>query len=732
MAWLEGFQASYAGNDLNFADNPLCYYRNDSGVVQQVISISVPMGTGNGTFFAGDTVTGNGSPITAYLYPNNLPGFSSNRVTVSNVVNPSSDGGGYPNYDQMQTYTFTFSNPVIVQPGDTMPFTMSFIQDMNDSQVITWYRRRLTGVVQNYVSSYTVTFNLAGGYRTGGGELTQTVSRGGSATPPTCARTGYNFTGWDGSYTNVTSNRTITAQWKIITYTVSYNANGGSGAPGSQTKTYGVNLTLSSTRPYREGYNFLGWATSKSGAVAYQPGGTYTNNASVTLYAQWQRITYTVSYNANGGSGAPSSQTKTWGVNLVLSSTRPTRTGYNFLGWATSVNGAVAYQPGSTYTANASVTLYAQWSRITYTVSYNANGGSGAPSSQTKTWGVNLTLSSTVPTRAGHTFLGWATSSGGSVVYQPGDTYTNNASVTLYAKWQIITYTVSYNANGGTGAPASQIKTWGQTLVLSSTRPTRSVTLTFNANGGTVSPTSKSVNTPFGSWNTSANGSGTSYQPGGNYTTNAAATLYAQWNAGQVGSLPTPSRTNCIFVGWYTAINGGTQVTSTTTILNSTTIYARYDYIIQYNTNSLSEPLHIAQQIKHHQQNITLSNVRLSEPGKSFLGWSTSSTATTAMYAPGATYTSDAPVILYPVFVPGTYTVTFDLVGGTYQGGGALVQQVSGGGSAVLPNDPIKLGKKFRGWLGRYQNVLADSVVKACWDESPIWIFTGTEWIKFF
>ena len=653
MAWLEGFQASYAGNDLNFADNPLCYYRNDSGVVQQVISISVPMGTGNGTFFAGDTVTGNGSPITAYLYPNNLPGFSSNRVTVSNVVNPSSDGGGYPNYDQMKTYTFTFSNPVIVQPGDTMPFTMSFIQDMNDSQVITWYRRRLTGVVQNYVSSYTVTFNLAGGYRTGGGELTQTVSRGGSATPPTCARTGYTFTGWDGSYTNVTSNRTITAQWKIITYTVSYNANGGSGAPGSQTKTYGVNLTLSSTKPYREGYNFLGWATSKSGAVVYQPGGTYTNNASVTLYAQWQRITYTVSYNANGGSGAPSSQTKTWGV--------------------------------------------------------------------------NLTLSSTVPTRAGHTFLGWATSSGGSVVYQPGDTYTNNASVTLYAKWQIITYTVSYNANGGTGAPASQIKTWGQTLVLSSTRPTRSVNLTFNANGGTVSPTSKSVNTPFGSWNTSANGSGTSYQPGGNYTTNAAVTLYAQWNAGQVGSLPTPSRTNCIFVGWYTAINGGTQVTSTTTILNSTTVYARYDYIIQYNTNSLSEPLHIAQQIKHHQSSITLSNVRLSEPGKSFLGWSTSSTATTAMYAPGATYTSDAPVILYPVFVPGTYTVTFDLVGGTYQGGGALVQQVSGGGSAVLPNDPIKLGKKFRGWLGRYQNVLADSVVKACWDESPIWIFTGTE-----
>ena len=74
----------------------------------------------------------------------------------------------------------------------------------------------------------------------------------------------------------------------------------------------------------------------------------------------------------------------------------------------------------------------------TYTVSYNANGGSGAPASQTKTYGVNLTLSSTVPTRAGYTFKGWATSSTGAVVYQAGGTYTANSSVTLYAVWELL------------------------------------------------------------------------------------------------------------------------------------------------------------------------------------------------------------------------------------------------------------------------------------------------------
>ena len=147
------------------------------------------------------------------------------------------------------------------------------------------------------------------------------------------------------------------------TYTVKYNANGGSGAPSNQTKTYGKTLKLSSTKPTRAGYTFQGWGTSSTDtSVNYAAGANYTSNASITLYAIWNINTYTVTYNANGGTGAPSNQTKTYGVNLTLSSTRPTRTDYTFLGWGTSGSSTtVEYAPEASYTANASITLYAIW-----------------------------------------------------------------------------------------------------------------------------------------------------------------------------------------------------------------------------------------------------------------------------------------------------------------------------------------------------------------------------------
>ena len=152
---------------------------------------------------------------------------------------------------------------------------------------------------------------------------------------------------------------------KLASHTVSYNANGGSGAPGNQTKWYGSTLTLSGTRPTRTGHTFQGWATSAGGGVAYQPGQAYGNDANITLYAVWKANTWTVKYNANGGSGAPADQTKTYGQTLKLSSTKPTRLDYNFKGWATSKanadKGTVSYAAGANYTSNAAITLYAVW-----------------------------------------------------------------------------------------------------------------------------------------------------------------------------------------------------------------------------------------------------------------------------------------------------------------------------------------------------------------------------------
>lgn len=197
----------------------------------------------------------------------------------------------------------------------------------------------------------------------GSGSFTGTYSiSGNGASSKTITVTFRNFNSDNGnSATKSVSFSVSVPAW--TSYTISYNANGGSGAPGKQTKWKDQTLTLSTTKPTRTGYTFLGWSTSASATTAtYSAGGSYTANAGITLYAVWKAITYTIKYNANGGSGAPGNQTKTYGKTLTLSTTKPTRTNYNFKGWGTSASATtVTYSPGGSYTANAAATLYAIW-----------------------------------------------------------------------------------------------------------------------------------------------------------------------------------------------------------------------------------------------------------------------------------------------------------------------------------------------------------------------------------
>lgn len=164
--------------------------------------------------------------------------------------------------------------------------------------------------------------------------------------------------------------------------------------------------------------------------------GTLSASGSISIAA---KTSYTVTYStAMGGTGYPAAQTKWHGEALTLSNTKPTATGYTFLGWATKANGSVAYAAGATYTGNANLTLYAVWKANTYSVTYDANGGTGAPTAQTKTYGKTLTLSSVKPTREGYNFMGWAETSGSTVVaYKPGASYTINAALSLYAIWAV-------------------------------------------------------------------------------------------------------------------------------------------------------------------------------------------------------------------------------------------------------------------------------------------------------
>ena len=207
-------------------------------------------------------------------------------------------------------------------------------------------------------------YNSKGNSR-GSGTLTGTYSiSGNGAATKTISVTFTNFNYNDASKSTTVNLSVNVPAW--TSYTVSYNANGGSGAPGSQTKWKNQTLTLSSTKPTRTGYSFQGWALSKadadSGTWYYAAGGSCGKNENLTLYAVWKADTYSVTYNANGGSGAPAKSTKTYGKTLILSTTKPTRANYNFLGWAESASATSAkYSAGGSYTANAAVTLYAVW-----------------------------------------------------------------------------------------------------------------------------------------------------------------------------------------------------------------------------------------------------------------------------------------------------------------------------------------------------------------------------------
>jgi uncharacterized repeat protein (TIGR02543 family) len=235
-------------------------------------------------------------------------------------------------------------------------------------------------------------------------------------------------------------------------------------------------------------------------------------------------VTYTVTFDGNGASGtAPAKQTVNAGTAISL----PGKGGMDkagdiFAGWNESSSGT-----GTTYAAGASVTVtenlffYAQWldsSTPQYTVTFNANGATtGAPpASQTVYSGISITVPSQgTLAYSGKKFGGWNTlSNGGGINYTAGTIYTVTGDTTLYAKWQSeIQYTVTYNANGGGTSPQA-VTVDPQTVIKL-------------ASQGSMSSQGKT----FTGWNTNANGSGTPYEAGAEYTVTGNITLYAQWES---------------------------------------------------------------------------------------------------------------------------------------------------------------------------------------------------------
>lgn len=486
----------------------------------------------------------------------------------------------------------------------------------------------------------------------------------------TTAATEYNMVKISAATLTVVTNETD------YTLKLSYNANNGSGAPSAQSATVTTSgtpsytFTISSTRPTRTGYNFLGWSTSSTATSAsYQPSGSITISANTTLYAVWQQITYTVSYNkGSSGTGTNTTATKYYGTALTLKGAIFTRTGYTQTGWSTSDGGSMAYGLSASYTANAAVTLYPYWTINTYAVTYNkGSNGTGTNTSDTKTYGTALTLKGAIFTRTGYTQTGWSTSDGGSKAYNLSASYTTNAAVTLYPFWTINTYTVSYKKGAsGTGTETTDTKTYNTALTLKGA--------IFTRTGYTQT-----------GWSTS-DGGALAYALSGSYTANSAVTLYPYWtintytisyNKGSSGSGTNTSdtktygtaltlkgaiftRTGYAQTGWSTSDGGAKayDISGSYTTNASATLYPYWTlntYTITYNANGGSGAP--SAQTKSYGIDLTLSATIPTNGVMQFLGWAETDYAVEAQYQPSGTFTKNQNTVLYAVWGVSNTTV---------------------------------------------------------------------------
>ena len=268
----------------------------------------------------------------------------------------------------------------------------------------------------------------------------------------------YNGSTYNGgeSVSKLTANNndtvTLSAEWRINTYTIHYNALGGNVTPASQVVNYDSVITLPTAT--RAGYTYTKWT---SNGIKYNPGQTVTkltaeDNDSITFTVDsWTMNSYTVKFDANGGSVSPTSKTLTYEERYTLPAAT-NKLGYTFVNW--SYNGKT-YTSGQTIsqvsTINSDqITFKANWRENTYTIQFNANGGSVNPGQKTISYWSEYMLPT--PSRVGHSFEGWSYN---GTTYKPGATVksltnVDNATVVFVAKWKVDYYTINIHASKAT------------------------------------------------------------------------------------------------------------------------------------------------------------------------------------------------------------------------------------------------------------------------------------------
>ena len=373
-------------------------------------------------------------------------------------------------------------------------------------------------------------------------------------------RTGYSFNGWntqaDGKGTayadkvsvkNLTSTNgatiTLYAQWTKNSYYLDLNGWLDGKSAGNITGYGTADIYVDGVQkandvtdfyqkiPYGSKYEIKDIKTVTGHTYVGVHSGSITGTigtSNVGVVLEFKTNKYTVTFDKNNGTGAMADQTFTYGVKQALTKNAFTRTGYTFAGWNTQANGkGTAYTDQQEVTSlsaadGATVKLYAQWTAISYTVTYDGNGSTGgSTASSSHTYDTAKALTANGFTKTGYTFKGWNTKADGS-----GTSYadkasvknlssTNEATVTLYAQWTANKYTIVFSSNGGTGTMVNQEMTYDKAENL-------------NAN------TFKRTGYRFDGWNTKADGTGTSYVDKASVKNlssiaGSTVTLYAKW-----------------------------------------------------------------------------------------------------------------------------------------------------------------------------------------------------------
>ena len=562
--------------------------------------------------------------------------------------------------------------------------------------------------------------------------------------------TGYSFDGWYTSptggdkydwSTKLTNDVTMYAHWTANGYTVKYDAGGGKGTMGDQKFTFDVPQNLSPNAFTRDGYTFTGWKRADTGD-AYQDGQqvanlTSTPNGIVTMIAQWTPNPASINYDPNPPTGrTPGGQgTANWtghtGDTQAIGANGWTVDGYTFIGWNTSADGkGTAYAPGTTWIANGTLTLYAQWTPGQAGLTYDGNGATGGKTDpQPGKTDEKINVRDNGFTRDGYMFVTWNTQAGckGKAV-NPGDEWTLQGSSTLYACWAGTAQTLTYHGNGATGGnTAAQSGKTGDEL-------------TTNANGFTRDGYT------FVRWDTAKDGSGTAYGEGKNGVSQyvmkpAGNDLYAIWKAnpatiqyrndwpnttgstpdttGNTGDTVTISqnsfdRPGYTFTGWSTSKRGDPSLNpgdKHTLEPGTTTVWAQWKANpahLVYNSNigSIGSETKTVDGVVD--QTVKTIDNPFDRPGYTFSGWNTQADGKGKAYDPGADCTLTAndkstpknTSVLYAQWTINKVTLKFDPNGGV---GGYPSINTDAFGSVTIPKDAkepkvTRPGFRFTGW----------------------------------